>query len=80
MINRKTERPKKEKNDSDEDCHSSGTQLSDQKLENTLVPEEISNDENLKKDEVEKELLEEPESEDEENERMTTTYFHIEIF
>lgn len=80
MINRKTERSKKEKNDPDEDCHSGGTQLSDQKLENVLVPEEISNDENLKEHEGEEELLEESQSEDEENKRITTTYFQIEIF
>ncbi len=80
MINRKMERSKKEKKDPDKDCHSGDTQLSDQKLENALVPEEISNDENLKEDKVEKELLEESQSEDEENERITTTYFHIEIF
>ena len=80
MINRKTERSKKEKNDPDKDCHSGGTQLSDQKLENVLVPEEISNDENLKEHEGEEELLEESQSEDEENKRITTTYFQIEIF
>jgi hypothetical protein len=76
----KMESAQEEKNDPDEDCHSGVTQLSDQKLENALIPKEISNDEYFKKDDVEEELLEESESEDEENERITTTYFHIEIF
>lgn len=80
MISRNMERAKEEKNDQDDDCHSDVTQVSGQKLENAHDPKEISKDENLKEDEVEEELSYESESEDEENERITTTYFHIEIF